>query len=219
MAQEKMKLELRWVPGQSYDSAVDAAYKPSLVMPWEFIPTMLLMAGGFWWNGEAAGIASWVLAAISIGLPVWLALRRYRSPKHQEAIAHCGYLKGPECWAERAAWDNMEPALKAANLVRVETIAQGRGPDGRPLDPIKNIVYPKVVLRSPDPVRELSVLFDTTRDSVVTGPKVRQQSEALLSRLGLNTWYVQPSISPDPRFYVVTFGVRKGSIDERYRSR
>lgn len=217
MAQQKTKFELRWVPGQSFVAAVDAAYRPSLVMPWEAIPTMLLMTGGFWWRGEPAGVACWVLAAVSVGLLVWVAMRRHGSPKHQEALALCRYLKGPECWALRAAWDNMDSALKASNLVRVETVPQGRGPDGRPLDPVKNIAYPTVVLRTDDPARELSVLFDTTRDSVVAGPKVRQQSEALLSRLGLNTWYVQPSTSPDPRFFVVTFGIRKGSIDERYR--
>lgn len=219
MTDEKMIFELQWVLGQSYDAAVEAAYKPMLVTPWEFVPAIVLTAGGFWWYGEAAGVACGVLAVTSLGLPVWAAVRRLRSMKYQEALAQCRYFKGPECWAERAAWDNMESALKATNLVRVETVPQGRGPDGRQLDPIKTIVYPTVVLRSADPARELSVLFDTTRDSVVAGPKVRQQSEALLSRLGLNTWYVQPSISPDPRFYIVTFGIRKGSIDERYRRR
>lgn len=219
MPEDNTMFEVRWVPGQPYEAAVDGTYKPMLVTPWEFIPTMLLAAGGFWWNGEAAGVACAVLAVISLGLPVWAAVHRSRSDVYRVALARCDYFKSPACWALRAVWDNMEPALKATGLCGVESVPQGRDANGKPIDPVKRIIYPTVRVLSADPPREVSLLFDTTRDSTVAGPAIKKQAEALLSRLGLNTWYIQPSTSPDPRCFVVTFGVRKGSIDERYRGR
>jgi len=219
MTEEKHAFEVPWAAGQSYEAAVDAAYKPTLVTPWEFIPTMLLTAGGFWWQGEPAGIICGVFAVLSVGLPVWSAVRRSKTNRYRAAVARCNYFKGPECWALRAVWDNMEPALKATSLCGVESVSQGRDANGKPFDPVKRIIFPTVRVLSTDPAREVSLLFDTTRDSTVAGPAIKKQAEALLSRLGLNTWYIQPSTSPDPRCFVVTFGVRKGSIDERYRSR